>query len=246
VNNIIKVNNLSKEYKLEDGSCLKVLDNISFSIPKNSITGILGQSGCGKTTLLEIVARLQSPSYGDVWTEDNIIPFVIFQQYNKTLFPYFNLEKNVEIVLNKDSNKKEKSLEALHIVGLEKFSKYYPWQLSGGMQQRVCVARALAIKSSIILLDEPFSALDSLSKYKLEDDLLKIIRQFNITCLYVTHDIDSAIYFSDRIIVLNKRPAFIINDFEIKFDDTRNQIETKKSNEFLKYRENVYNMFFDK
>jgi len=245
VNDIIKVNNLSKEYKLEDGSCLKVLDNISFAIPKNSITGILGQSGCGKTTLLEIIARLQQPTNGDVWIADNIIPFVIFQQYNKTLFPYLNLEKNVEIALGKDSKKKEKSLEALHLVGLEKFSKYYPWQLSGGMQQRVCVARALAIKSPIILLDEPFSALDSLSKYKLEDDLLKIISQFNITCLYVTHDIDSAIYFSDRIIVLNKRPAYIINDFEIKLGNTRNQIETKKSNDFLKYREDVYNMLFN-
>jgi len=85
VDNIIEVNNLSKEYKLEDGSCLKVLDNISFSIPKNSITGILGQSGCGKTTLLEIIARLQPSTDGNVWIADNIIPFVIFQQYNKML-----------------------------------------------------------------------------------------------------------------------------------------------------------------
>jgi len=245
VDNIINVNNLSKEYQLENGGCLKVLDNISFSIPKSSITGILGQSGCGKTTLLEIIAKLQPPTDGNVRIADNIIPFVIFQQYNKTLFPYLNLEKNVEIALGKDKKKKEKSLEALHIVGLEKFTKYYPWQLSGGMQQRVCVARALAIKSPIILLDEPFSALDTLSKYKLEDDLLEIANKYNITYLYVTHDIDSAIYFSDRIIVLNKRPAFIINDFEIKLGDTRNQIETKKSNEFLKYREDVYKMLFN-
>ena len=245
VDNIIKVNNLSKEYKLEDGSCLKVLDNISFAILKNSITGILGQSGCGKTTLLEIIARLQSPTNGDVWIEDNIIPFVIFQQYNKTLFPYLNLEKNIEIALGKDDEKKEKSLESLRIVGLAKFSKYYPWQLSGGMQQRVCVARALALKSPIILLDEPFSALDTFSKYKLEDDLLKIAIQFNITFLYVTHDIDSALYFSERIIVLHKRPAYIINDFEIKLGDVRSQIETKKSSDFLKYREDVYNMLFD-
>ena len=242
---IIKVNNLSKEFRLEDSSCLKVLDNISFSIPKNSITGILGQSGCGKTTLLEIIARLQPPTGGDIWIVDNIIPFVIFQQYNKSLFPYLNIQQNVEIALEKDSDKKGKSLEALKIVGLEKFSKYYPWQLSGGMQQRVSIARALAIKSPIILLDEPFSALDTLSKYKLEDDLLKIIYQFNITCLYVTHDIDSAIYFSDRIIVLSKRPAHIINDLEIKLGNTRSQIETRKSADFLRYRENVYNMLFN-
>ena len=239
---IIKVNNLSKEFRLEDGGCLKVLDNISFGISKASVTGILGHSGCGKTTLLEIIASLQFPTNGDVFISGKIIPFVIFQQYNKTLFPYLNVAQNVEIVLGKDNRKKEKSLEALYTVGLENFSKYYPWQLSGGMQQRVCVARALAIRSPIILLDEPFSALDSMSKYKLEDDLLKIINEFKITCLYVTHDIDSAIYFSNRIIVLSKRPAYIINDFEIKLGDTRNQVKTKKSKEFLMYRENIYNM----
>jgi len=146
---IIKLNNLSKEYKSEKGGCLKVLDNLSFTISRGSITGIIGQSGCGKTTLIEIIASLQSPTAGNVWIEDNILPFVIFQQYNKTLFPYLNLEQNVEIALRKDNKKKEKSLEALHIVGLEKFSKYYPWQISGGMQQRVCVARALALRSSI-------------------------------------------------------------------------------------------------
>jgi len=241
--NIIKVNNLSKEYKLENGDCLKVLDNISFTIPKTSITGILGQSGCGKTTLLEIMAGLQLPSNGEVWIADNIIPFIIFQQYNKTLFPYLDIEKNVEIALGKDKERKEKSLEALHIVGLGKFIKYYPWQLSGGMQQRVCIARALAIKSPIILLDEPFSSLDSLSKYILEDDLLKIAKQYKITCLYVTHDIDSAIYFSNRIIVFNKCPAYIIKDFEVELGDTRNQIETRKSSEFLKYREDAYQCF---
>ena len=238
---IIKLNNLSKEYKSEKGGCLKVLDNLSFTISRGSITGIIGQSGCGKTTLIEIIASLQSPTAGNVWIEDNILPFVIFQQYNKTLFPYLNLEQNVEIALRKDNKKKEKSLEALHIVGLEKFSKYYPWQISGGMQQRVCVARALALRSSIILLDEPFSALDTLSKNKLEDDLLEIVNRFKITCLYVTHDIDSAIYLSDRIIVLYGRPAHIIKDFEINLCDLRNQVETKKSNEFLMYRENIYN-----
>ena len=223
---------------------MKVLDNISFAIPKSSITGIIGQSGCGKTTLLEIIAGFQSPTSGNIWIEDNFIPFVIFQQYNKTLFPYLNLEQNVEIALRKDNKKKEKSLEALHTVGLDKFSKYYPWQLSGGMQQRVCIARALAVRSPVILLDEPFSSLDTLSKHKLEDDLLKIINQFQITCLYVTHDIYSAIYFSNRIIVLNKHPAYVINDFEINLGDSRNQIETRKSNEFLMYREDVYSMLF--
>jgi len=241
---IIKVNNLSKEYEVGKSCCLKVLDNISFAIPKSSITGIIGQSGCGKTTLLEIIAGFQSPTSGNIWIEDNFIPFVIFQQYNKTLFPYLNLEQNVEIALRKDNKKKEKSLEALHTVGLDKFSKYYPWQLSGGMQQRVCIARALAVRSPVILLDEPFSSLDTLSKHKLEDDLLKIINQFQITCLYVTHDIDSAIYFSNRIIVLNKHPAYVINDFEINLGDSRNQIETRKSNEFLMYREDVYSMLF--
>lgn len=239
---IIKVSSLSKEYKSEKGDYLKVLDNLSFTVPKGSITGILGGSGCGKTTLLEIIAGLQLPTDGDVWIEDNIVPFVIFQQYSKALFPYLNLQQNVEIALGKDSKKREKSLEALHIVGLENFFKYYPWQLSGGMQQRVCIARALAVKSPVMLLDEPFSSIDSLSKYKLEDDLLKIISQFKMTCLYVTHDIDSAIYFSNRIILLHKHPAYILNDFEINLGSLRNQVETKKSNEFLMYRENAYSM----
>lgn len=242
---VIKVNNISKEYNLEKGGCLKVLDNLSFTIPRSSVTGIIGQSGCGKTTLLEIIAGLQSPTTGDVCIEDGIIPFVIFQQYNKALFPYLNIEQNVEIALKKNNKRKEKSLEALRIVGLEKFSKYYPWQLSGGMQQRVCVARALAVKSPVILLDEPFSSLDSFSKYKLEDDLLKIIRQFRITCLYVTHDIDSAIYFSDRILILHRHPTYIISDFQINLGDARSQIETKKSDEFLMYREDAYGMLFN-
>jgi NitT/TauT family transport system ATP-binding protein len=237
---MIKVTGLYKQFEQPNKDLLTVLDNISFETSTGSITGIVGQSGCGKSTLLEIIAGLQTPTNGIVFIENDITPFVLFQQYNKSLFPYLTVKKNVEIALHNENDKEKKSLESLELVGLKDFSDYYPWQISGGMQQRVCIARALAKKASILLLDEPFSSLDTINKHKLEDDLLSLIQDLNMTCLYVTHDIDSAIYFSDKVIVLNKKPAFIIDEFSIELGKDRNQIETKKSNQFLKYREEIY------
>ena len=238
---ILEVANISKSYTNGDEK-LRVLDNISFTLKKGEILGILGISGAGKTTLLEIIAGLQEPDSGEVIlyskTNTEQKPLMIFQEYANSLYPFLTAVENVVFALemSREYSKEEKhnvAIEALATTGLEGFENYYPWQLSGGMKQRLAISRALALKPSVLLLDEPFASLDIQNKSLLEDVLVEVARKFELSIIYVTHDIDSAIYFSNRIICMSKIPSKVVEEFDVDIPGIDGKkIDVKTSSEF--------------
>lgn len=252
-NPILKITGLSKSFPNEDGE-LKVLDNISFNLESGDFLSIVGPSGCGKTTLLEIIASLQSASSGKVEIDKNNInshhsdlALFVFQQYNRSMLPFLTVAGNVQFVLESIPNlssieKANRVKESLELTKLSKFEDYYPWQLSGGMQQRVAFARIVAARPKIVLLDEAFGSLDAQTTYDLEDELLELTRKYKLTTIYVTHDIGSAIYCGRRIMALSSIPANIIADIENSIPYPRHQIETRNDIRFLDFRKKIYSL----
>ena len=251
----LKVDKLTKRFPRK-GEDLLVLDKLSFDIRKGEFLSIVGPSGCGKTTLLEIAAGLQRPSSGNILHDNqegdgnglhSHLTLIVFQQYNRSMFPFLTVSKNVQFTLDamphiNQKNKADRVKEALSITGLSAFSDYYPWELSGGMQQRVAFARAIAARPRVLLLDEPFGSLDTQTQYNLEDELLALVKRFKLTVVYVTHDIDSAIYCGHRLILLSLPPTHLVTDFDSDIPSPRNQIETRKNPRFLEYRERLYSL----
>lgn len=217
---ILTINNLHKSLGI-----LKVLEGISFGIEKNAISVIIGPSGCGKTTLLRIIAGLERATNGQISlnNQKNNIGFV-FQE--STAFPWRTALRNIEFGLEFKKLDKEKRREIaneyIKLVHLHGFEHYYPHQLSRGMQQRVKLVMCLAVNPEILLMDEPFSSLDYLLRLKMQKELIDIWKKTKKTILFVTHNVDEAIYLADRIIILSKKPAKIIENFKIKSTRPRN------------------------
>ncbi|MCQ2496276.1 MAG: ABC transporter ATP-binding protein [Lachnospiraceae bacterium] len=213
----IRTRNLGVTFKDNQGRDVLALTNVNLEIYKGEFIALLGPSGCGKTTLLRCVADLQQPTEGDLHIQGMTPKEVrlqkkfgfVFQQ--PVLFDWRTVKKNVELPLEiMGYTKKERSEladEMLEMVGLKDFAKHYPKQLSGGMQQRANIARALGLKPDILLMDEPFSALDEFTKEKLHEDLLRIWRETNKTILFVTHSIQESVFLSDRVCVLSPHPG---------------------------------------
>lgn len=219
----INIINVSKKYELEDKNIV-VLNNINLNIDENKITVILGRSGCGKTTLLRILGGLEKCDCGKI--EHNNIKRLAYVFQEPRLMPWLNVEKNIKFGLNKKQVNDDKIKEIINIVGLSSFEKANPQQLSGGMQQRVSIARALAFEPSFILMDEPFSALDYFTREQMQNELLKIRNKSNCGILFVTHSIDEAIRLGDKIIILedgNIKDTFIIKENQ----ENRNLLEQK-------------------
>ncbi len=219
----INIINVSKKYELEDKNIV-VLNNINLNIDENKITVILGRSGCGKTTLLRILGGLEKCDCGKI--EHNNIKSLAYVFQEPRLMPWLNVEKNIKFGLNKKQVDDDKIKEIINIVGLSSFEKANPQQLSGGMQQRVSIARALAFEPSFILMDEPFSALDYFTREQMQNELLKIRNKSNCGILFVTHSIDEAIRLGDKIIILedgNIKDTFIIEENQ----ENRNLLEQK-------------------
>lgn len=195
----------------------KVLSNLSFKVKEEDITAIIGPSGCGKSTILNLTANLIEANEGNIIKPYNI--GYMFQRDN--LFEWLNILNNVLIGLKIQNKLSEDSIlyakELLIKYGLEDFMYSYPKELSGGMRQRVALIRALVIKPSVLLLDEPFSALDSQTRIEVSYDIYKIIKELKITTLLVTHDISEAISLSDNILILSDRPATLIKDITLDF-----------------------------
>ncbi|MGI6116778.1 MAG: ABC transporter ATP-binding protein [Bilifractor sp.] len=242
----IKVDHLGVTFQDNEGNDVRALTDVNLDVCKGEFVSLLGPSGCGKTTLLRCVADLQEPTYGEIRVSGKTPREVrmsqkfgfVFQQ--PVLFDWRTVKKNVELPLEMMYQTKEqrskRADEMLEMVGLTRFSKHYPGQLSGGMQQRVNIARALAIRPDILLMDEPFSALDEFTKEKLHEDLLQIWRQTNKTVLFVTHNIQEAVFLSDRVCVLSPHPGRLsaVVDITLPRPRTLDMKESPEFNELVK------------
>jgi NitT/TauT family transport system ATP-binding protein len=228
---------------------VEILKGLTFSIATGSFVSLLGASGSGKTTLLRTLGGLQQSTTGEVLchaTPVNGPPggvVTVFQDYGNSLLPWRSVRRNVALGIEGTVSKQEceaRVLDALDMVELRASADEYPWRLSGGMQQRVQIARALAMRPSILLMDEPFGALDAMTKASLQDQLQRVHELTGTTVVFVTHDVEEAVYLSDRVLVLHGRPAGIGLDLDVPMPRPRAQVTTKESPEYLQLRHQVY------
>lgn len=220
---------------------------VNLTIKAGEFVSIVGPSGCGKSTLLQIVAGLLPASAGEVQLDGQAIVeppakmVCLFQQYSRSLFPWLTVDENVSFGFRHaiDSTRDaaaERCRQYLEMVGLADFRGKYPWQLSGGMQQRVAIARALAAEPSVLLLDEPFSSIDALTRLDLHGLILDIWSKKKLTILLVTHDVEEAVYLSDRIALLSRRPAEVVEIFSNAVPRPRHPVESREDQRFLALR----------
>lgn len=210
----LKVQNVSKSYGI-----LKVLDNVSFYVKDGEFVCIIGESGCGKTTILKIIAGIEKADSGEIIFESSTRVGFVFQ--DDRLLPWKTVYDNILFAVRAVKADESMVKRVLEIVGLNGFEKYYPKQLSGGMRQRVGIARALAIQPDLLLMDEPFANLDAQTRERMQDELLKIVGK--MTVIFVTHSIDEALFLADRIIVFSPRPARVIRTIEIDIPKPRDR-----------------------
>ena len=237
----LKIINLSKIYHDKNGETLAI-DNVSFNVLEKEIISIVGPSGCGKSTLLSILVGLIEKSSGDIIFNNNIKFGYMLQ--TDSLYPWRTIFDNcllgLEITKQKNKENIKKVEYLLKKYGLYDFKDKYPNSLSGGMRQRVALIRTLVLNPDILLLDEPFSALDYQTRLNLSNDLYKIIKEEGKTVVLITHDIAEAISISNRIIVLTKRPATIKNIYDIKLDNPSIPTENRKDNKFNYYYDLIW------
>ena len=242
----LEIKELSKQYQVK-GEVLPVLDNISLAIKPGEFVSIVGSSGCGKSTLLRLIIGLENDYQGDILLDGNRIVGtslergIVFQEHR--LFPWLTVEQNVSLgLLNadvSDGQKKKSVREHIALVGLDGFETAYPYQLSGGMSQRVSIARALVNRPEVLLLDEPFGALDALTRSNLQQELQRIWLAEGITMILVTHDVEEAVYLGDRVVIMQPRPGRIRRIVDVPLNHPRN----RNSNEFSRIRQDVLSEF---
>lgn len=223
--------------------------NVSFTVETGQLACIVGPSGCGKSTLLRCIGGLLAPSEGTVTLHGDPVSgvpedlAVVFQDYGRSLFPWLTVAGNVEFPLRSRSlprdERRARVRQALEWVGLDGAQRKFPWQLSGGMQQRVSIARALASRPALLLMDEPFASVDAQTRFELEDLLRRLQREQGSTVLLVTHDIDESVYLADRVLVLSASPGSIVADLTVDLPEQRDQIVTRESSEFVALRADV-------
>jgi NitT/TauT family transport system ATP-binding protein/sulfonate transport system ATP-binding protein len=242
---ILEIKDINRIYKDEE-SKVEALKDINLTVNKGEFISIIGSSGCGKTTLLRLIAGLDKPQsgklllYGEEITKPSPQRGYVFQQ--GSLFPWLTVEQNIAAGLKARhvyKENKSKIAEYIELIGLNGFEKSYPHQISGGMAQRVAIARALINDPEILLLDEPMGALDSFTRADIQDKLLELRKRNNATMILVTHDVDEAIYLSDRIVIMTPRPGKISEILEVNLPHPRHRGGT----EFLAIRRNILEKF---
>ncbi len=239
---VVSVRGVSKVFKGDGNHRVEALSNIQLDIHPGEFVSLLGPSGCGKSTLLRLIGDLIAPSSGSVLVNGKPAHQarldrdygMVFQQ--ATLYDWRTVSRNVQLLLEVMNYSKEKregrTKEMLALVQLEEFGRHFPWQLSGGMQQRVAIARALAFEPSLLLMDEPFGALDEMTRERMQMELLRIWSQTKTTVVFVTHSIPEAVFLSSRVVVISARPGRITGVIDIDLPRPRN-VETREDPRFF-------------
>ena len=246
----VSIQGVQKKYHTRKGDVI-ALSGVDFDIRENEFICVIGPSGCGKSTLLNIIAGLLEPTSGQILVDGKPIKGtgtdrgVVFQQY--ALFPWLTVKKNVEFGLKLKGMSKEEcdevAMKYLRMVDLEKFADSYPKELSGGMKQRVAIARAYAMNPQVLLMDEPFGALDAQTSTQLQSELLKAWQEENKTCFFVTHDIEEAIVLATKVVIMSARPARIKEVVDIDIPYPRDQ-ETKMSERFVELKNHIWSQVY--
>lgn len=246
---LLQVEHLKKIYESSTGN-VEAIGDVSFSMNAGELVCIVGPSGCGKTTLLKCIAGLLRTTEGTVELHGKRVTgpppnmALVFQEYGRSLYPWLTVRGNVELPLkHKKLSRVERDQlidDALEAVGLDQAAKSYPWQLSGGMQQRVAIARAVAYQPEVLIMDEPFAAVDAQTRADLEDLVRRLHLERGMSILFVTHDIDESVYLGERVIVLSKSPTWVQEDLTIDLAPERDQITTRALPRFTELRTHVY------
>ncbi len=246
---MLDVRGLKKVYE-GSGRRVEAVRDLTFTVGAGELVCLVGPSGCGKTTLLKCVGGLLAPTAGEVLLEGRKVTgpppgmAFVFQEYGRSLFPWMRVRENVELPLKQKNLAKDRRRElvadALRSVDLADAAGAYPWQLSGGMQQRVAIARALAYEPRVLLMDEPFAAVDAQTRADLEDLVRRLWRERGITILFVTHDIDEAVYLGERVVVLSASPTVVQEQLKVDLPDERDQLHTRVAPRFAELRTHVY------
>jgi len=246
---VLAVRGLRKVYE-GHGRRVEAIGDLTFTVGAGEFACVVGPSGCGKTTLLRCVAGLLPPTAGQIEVDGRPVSgpprglALVFQEYGRSLFPWLRVRDNVELPLRSArvprGRRRDLVSEALASVGLGDVHHAYPWQLSGGMQQRVAIARAVAYQPRVLLMDEPFAAVDAQTRADLEDLIRSVWQRFGVTLLFVTHDIDEAVYLGQRVIMLSAAPTHVAEDLPIDLPVERDQLTTRADARFTELRGHVY------
>ncbi|GMQ59051.1 ABC transporter ATP-binding protein [Vallitalea sediminicola] len=247
----VDIKNVKKMFNTRNGEVV-ALNGVNLQIAENEFVCVVGPSGCGKSTLLNIIAGLDHPSSGEVTVNDELVKDpgpergVIFQQY--ALFPWLTVKQNVEFGLKLKKYSKEKceqeALKYIDMVGLSDFLHAYPKELSGGMKQRVAIARGYAINPEVLLMDEPFGALDAQTRTQLQSELLHTWETEKKTCFFITHDVEEAVILAQRVVIMSARPGRIKNIVNINIPYPRTQ-ETKMTERFNELKNEIWAQVYE-
>jgi ABC-type nitrate/sulfonate/bicarbonate transport system ATPase subunit len=232
-----------------------VLDHIDLSVADGEFLSIVGPSGCGKTTLLRLLAGLTTPSSGQVLAEGKPITgpsrdrAIVFQDYSRSLLPWRSVWTNVGLAFEGQgisrAARKTRSYALLEQMGLAQVGEYFPGQLSGGMQQRVQIARCLAQQPRVMLMDEPFGALDALTRQTLQDEISRLAKEQRVTVVFITHDLEEAIYLGDRVVALAPNPGRVAEMIDVGLSRPRNQLTTREDPVFLAHRHRLFKLLVE-
>ena len=236
MNNLLEIKNLKKTYNTKEGE-IEAIQNFNLNIEDGLIISLVGPSGCGKSTILSIISDLDDDFDGEIIKNNNLK--IAYMLQSDALFPWLTIYENCILGLKIQNNLEKENIEyvnsLLKFYNLNDFRDKYPKSLSGGMKQRVALIRTLAMKPDLLLLDEPFCALDQQSRLIISDDLYKIIKKENKCAILVTHNIEEAITFSDKVVILSKRPAIIKKIIDINIANKESIYERRKDKNFHKY-----------
>ncbi|MCO1578449.1 ABC transporter ATP-binding protein [Crossiella sp. SN42] len=246
---MLTVHELHKVYPGENRT-VEAVREVSFEVAPGELVCLVGPSGCGKTTLLKCLSGLLPPTAGSVAVNGKTVTgppvelAMVFQEYGRSLFPWLTVWENVQLPLRQKKMPKAERARlgrlALSAVDLAGDHDAYPWQLSGGMQQRVAIARAVAYQPRVLLMDEPFAAVDAQTRADLEDLIRRVWRDLGVTILFVTHDIDEAVYLGERVIVLSSAPTVVQQEIHVDLPEERDQLHTRALARFAELRTEVY------